>query len=153
MRLLQRTDSLHGSIFHPLALSSQTFSSPEDCMQLIKKHTTTASQIYIESDGHRVLVNKDELAVVARLWSVCNNCTVAENCKYQTDLYGRAYTPKMRRRKPNTKQTRHALAVHKSDWDEDIHGDRFLFDSTYEQNEHIVPWRIRDADERFGFYV
>jgi len=89
-------------------------------MQLIKKHTTTASQIYIESDGHRVLVNKDELAVVARLWSVCNNCTVAENCKYQTDLYGRAYTPKMRRRKPNTKQTRHALAVHKSDWDEDI---------------------------------
>jgi hypothetical protein len=124
-------------------------------MQLIKKNATTVSQIYIESEGHRVLVNKDELPVVARLLSAYQNCTVAENYKFQTDLYGRAYTPKLRRRNPKTNKTRHALAVDdsKSHWDEDTHGDRFLFDSTYEQNEHIVPWRMRDAEEKFGFYV
>jgi hypothetical protein len=63
-------------------------------MHLIKQHTTKVSDIYIESDGHHVLVHKDELPVVARLLSVYQNCIVAENFKYQKDLYGRAYTPK-----------------------------------------------------------
>jgi len=49
----------------------------------------------------------------------------------------------------------HTLAVddRHTDWDEEKNGDRFLFDSVYEQNEHILPCRMHDAEEKFGFYV
>jgi len=40
------------------------------------------------------------------------------------------------------------------EWDEDMHGERVVFDSTFEVNEHLVPW-LMDPDnweEKYGMY-
>jgi hypothetical protein len=39
------------------------------------------------------------------------------------------------------------------EWDEELLGDRFIYDTTYEQNEDIVPWNVRDPEERWGWYM
>jgi hypothetical protein len=39
------------------------------------------------------------------------------------------------------------------DWDEELLGDRFIYDPAYEQNENIVPWNVRDPEERWGWYM
>jgi hypothetical protein len=41
----------------------------------------------------------------------------------------------------------------KADWDEELLGDRFIYDPEYEQNENIVPWNVRDSEERWGWYM
>ena len=123
-------------------------------MRLMQKKRTSVSDLYIESDAHRVLVHNRELPVVARLASAFHNYTVAEHYKYQKDLYGLAYTPPLERQAPQKNKAKHAPAKYtpQTVWDEETNGDRFVFDSEYEQNEDLVPWRERDAEERFGLY-
>jgi len=154
MRVLLRTDSTYGSVYQALSLSTQTFSCPEDFMRLMQKKRTSVSDLYIESDAHRVLVHNSELSVVARLASAFQNYTVAEHYKYQKDLYGLEYTPPLERHAPQKIHAKHAPAkcTPQTVWDEETNGDRFVFDSEYEQNEDFVPWRMRDAEERFGLY-
>jgi hypothetical protein len=39
-------------------------------------------------------------------------------------------------------------------WDEELHGERLVFDSSFEINEHLVPW-LMDPDnwtEKYGMY-
>ena len=38
-------------------------------------------------------------------------------------------------------------------WDEELLGDRFIYDAAYEQNEDIVPWNVRETEERWGWYM
>jgi len=38
-------------------------------------------------------------------------------------------------------------------WDAEAMGDQFIYDPTYEQNEELVPWNVRDTEERFGWYM
>ncbi len=123
-------------------------------MRLMQKNTTSVSDLYIESDAHRVLVHNRELSVVARLASAFHNHTVAEHYKYQKDLYGLEYTPPLERPAPQKIHAKHAPAkcTPQTVWDEETNGDRFVFDSEYEQNEDLVRWRTRDAEERFGLY-
>jgi len=46
-----------------------------------------------------------------------------------------------------------ARGEQKAEWDEELLGDRFIYDAEYEQNEDIVPWNVRDADDRWGWYM
>jgi hypothetical protein len=39
-----------------------------------------------------------------------------------------------------------------SEWDEELLGDRFVYDPLYEQHEELVPWKMPDTEERFGWY-
>ena len=42
-------------------------------------------------------------------------------------------------------------------WDEELHGDQFVYDAEFEMNETLVPWeQERRSDwtiERWGFYM
>lgn len=39
-------------------------------------------------------------------------------------------------------------------WDEEMHGDRIVYDNTYEINEHLVPWLMNPEqwEEKYGLY-
>ena len=39
-------------------------------------------------------------------------------------------------------------------WDEEVHGDRVIYDTTYEMNENLVPWLMRPTEweDKYGFY-
>jgi hypothetical protein len=39
-----------------------------------------------------------------------------------------------------------------SEWDEDLLGDRLVHDPLYEQHEELVPWKMPDNEELFGWY-
>jgi hypothetical protein len=39
-----------------------------------------------------------------------------------------------------------------SEWDEELLGDRFVYDPLYEQHEELVQWKMPDTEERFGWY-
>ena len=43
---------------------------------------------------------------------------------------------------------------HESSWDEEIHGDRLVFDANYEMNENLVPWLMRpdEWEDKYGCY-
>lgn len=38
-------------------------------------------------------------------------------------------------------------------WDAELMGDQFIYDPTYEQNEELLPWNVRETEERFGWYM
>lgn len=38
-------------------------------------------------------------------------------------------------------------------WDAELMGDQFIYDPTYEQNEELLPWNVRDTEERYGWYM
>jgi len=40
-----------------------------------------------------------------------------------------------------------------AEWDAEKNGDRFIYDPLYEQNEEIVPWNLREHEEKFGWYM
>ena len=46
------------------------------------------------------------------------------------------------------------LRLKEPEWDEELHGDRMVYDSTYEMNEHLVPWLMNPDkwEEKYGFY-
>jgi hypothetical protein len=39
-------------------------------------------------------------------------------------------------------------------WDEDVHGERVVYDTTYEMNENLVPWLMRPGEweDKYGLY-
>ena len=41
-------------------------------------------------------------------------------------------------------------------WDEEVHGERCVFDDTFEMNAHLTPWHAvvdEDTDGKFGYYI
>lgn len=43
-----------------------------------------------------------------------------------------------------------------SSWDDEAHGDRLVYDASYELNSELTPWNLAsqdETDEVFGFYV
>ena len=40
------------------------------------------------------------------------------------------------------------------EWDEELHGERVVFDSTFEINEDLVPWLMNPEnwEEKYGMY-
>lgn len=49
--------------------------------------------------------------------------------------------------------SRHTRQEALEEWDAELKGDRFIYDPTYEQNEELLPWNVRDSEERFGWYM
>lgn len=136
----------------------------------------------VDFENTRVHIrNAHELWIVAALTTAYNNSLTAQQLQYDADLYGRAYAPgaeraepdasfsvvvskkikqKTKSRAPEAPVTQaHTLAQtrgtrqREADWDEELLGDRFIYDAVYEQNEDIVPWNVREAEERWGWYM
>ena len=38
-------------------------------------------------------------------------------------------------------------------WDEEVKGDRTVYDASFEMNEDLVPWKTdKDWEEKYGLY-
>ena len=174
MLVVERLQTLHGSEFRALPLSLQTFCDAQDVLTLMKKHVTfdgSVENLHVELGQSKIQVlQSQELRIVAHLAAAYNNSIVAEHFKYEKDLYRKPYdTPEEESEPRNSPE--HAPRVHKTnkqalrtrsskllqneedDWDEDISGDRYVFDVQYEQNEELLPWKDARQEERFGWYM
>ena len=111
------------------------------------------------------MLNGDEIRIIAQLASSYHNAVVYANLKGEKDLYGNSYTPDewpepqpISSDMPQTKieVTRGNFAHNDltgKHWDEELKGDRVVYDSSYELNEDLVPWKMdKDWEERYGLY-
>ena len=74
-----------------------------------------------------------------------NNVTKAKIIKSTSNLSSRAFGSFSAKQGKKSKE---------KEWDEELQGDRIVFDSTFEMNEHLVPW-LMDPDsweEKYGMY-
>jgi hypothetical protein len=74
-----------------------------------------------------------------------NNVTKAKIIKSTSNLSSRAFGSSSAKQGKKSKE---------KEWDEELQGDRIVFDSTFEMNEHLVPW-LMDPDsweEKYGMY-
>lgn len=166
MLVVERQDTLCGTVYKPLPLSLQTLCTAEDVLRHMQKHVCAADNsvngLHVEFQGARVYLTRvEELRIVAQLAAAHNNALVEEHFKYQKDLYGQPYTrvpdnvyeePQTKPSGP-TKKDKNDCRGEKDEWDEEMHGDRYVFDTSYEQHEDLLPWTDKRREEQFGWYM
>ena len=158
MRVFERQKSGYDRL---LPFSPQSLWNSSEVLQTLQQHVRADGSVrtlFLEFENWKIPVQKqEELGLVAQLASAYNNALVADRNKCQRDLYGHAYAPTAKNMLlyKNEKAEDHALATQSCShtaWDEEVLGDRFVFDSCYEQNQDLLPWRLKANEERFGFY-
>jgi len=117
--------------------------------------------MYIEFENKKIaLSNGEQIGIIAELASCYHNALVHENLKGEKDLYGNSYTPddwpepqpiSSDVPEPKIKVTHRNFE--KDHWDEELNGERVVYDSSYEINEDLVPWKMeKDWEEKYGLY-
>ena len=137
----------------PLSLSSQTFCETEDILGIMKEYVAAnglVDKLYIEFEGMRIpICHEGELRVVAQLAAAYNNAIIEQNLRCQKDLHGESYRPIPDKHGSVESESPPLLASHATDescaedvWDEELHGERVVYDESYEQNAEISPWMV-----------
>ena len=156
--------------FGLLPLSTQTFTSRDDILILLKEHTApddTVNTIMVEMESEYVpVLHATELRIIATLAALYHNACVASACQYELDLYRNPYTECMipeqdvsyqseSQKDVETQSAQSAQACGETEWDEEMHGEQRIYDETWEMNEDLVPWKLTDMDteERYGLYM
>ena len=129
------------------------------------------------------VIHVSEVRVVAQLAAAYHNACLAARVSGDKDLYGNSYTPDawreakmsgkraLRACKSSSKESEdymHAKqelsTVHHNlrkqsktqaddEWDEEMKGDRRIYDADFQMNEDLVPWKTnKNAEEMFGLY-
>ena len=151
----------HGYVLLPL--SAQTFTSRDDILVLLRKHTApddTINTIMVEMESEYVpVLHATELRIIATLAALYHNASIASGCKHELDLYGNPYTQcwiqhEQEKHLPKT-EGRSSKTCAVEEWDEELHGEQRIYDGTWEMNEDLVPWKLTDVDteERYGLYM
>ena len=174
MLVVEKLQTLHGSEFRALPLSLQTFCDAQDVLTLMKKHVASdgsVDNLHVELGQSKIQVlHAQELRIVAHLAAAYNNSIVAEHLKYEKDLYGKPYgtldeeaeQQNRREHAPRVCQTNNQafgkrssklLRKKEDEWDDEISGDRFVFDVHYEQHEDLLPWKDARQEEKYGWYM
>jgi hypothetical protein len=100
-----------------------------------------------------------------------HNACLAKTLSSEKDLYGKSYTPsnnldsedklfwinQNETEKIKTNNSRNKNKTEKNsdtEWDEELHGERLVYDATFEMNANLVPWLMRPGDweEKYGMY-
>jgi hypothetical protein len=138
--------------------------------------------MYVEFEYTQIPVTHiSEIRVLSQMAAGYHNSCLAQNLSGEKDLYGKPYdatkwpdldteeedntwsevvTDRKKIHNSTTSKDKSRESRDKSkeskqmEWDEDMHGERVVFDSTFEINEHLVPW-LMDPDnweEKYGMY-
>jgi tRNA U55 pseudouridine synthase TruB len=190
MRVLERHDTLHGSVYRPLPLSMQTSCNAEDVLRLMRKHVAADGSVdglLVQFENTSIAVTRDEeMQMVAHLAAAHNNALVDEHFKHEKGLDRMPYTcseadsseadssvyyqqqvqEEPKNSQPSTRAptaTSNKNEMHKDgsklhnatreQWDEEVNGDRFVYDEGYQQHEDLLPWRDVRKEEQFGWYM
>jgi hypothetical protein len=129
------------------------------------------------------VIHVNEVRVVAQLAAAYHNACLAARVSGDKDLYGNTYTPNVwheskksgRRSSKAFKSSstesedyahgKNELARVKNtlpkqsktqaddEWDEEMKGDRRIYDADFQMNEDLVPWKTnKNAEEVYGLY-
>lgn len=142
----------------------------------------TIKNMYVDFENTRVPVSKaEEIRIVAQLAAAYHNSALECVLKGEKDLHGNSYTPnvwpepqalfsdkekfetdakgqgywtqicKKRYAKPLKHNTTHSK---EDSWDEELYGERVVYDESFEMNEDLVPWKTNKRwEEKFGYYI
>ena len=153
----------------------QSFVDTEDVLKAMSQHIKPDGLIhnmFIEFENTNIPVySQDECRIVAHMAAAYYNACLAKTLSSEKDLYGKSYTPSNNLDSEdklfwiNQNETE-KIKTHKSgnknkkennsdtEWDEELHGERLVYDATFEMNENLVPWLMRPGDweEKYGMY-
>ena len=179
MQLFVRKGS---SVVPVFSSATQVFVDTEDFILAMLKYAKPCGNVdnmYVEFENTKVPVSHvSEIRVLAHMAAAYHNACLAQNLAAEKDLYGMPYTaeawPDISRRDDRCDETTSLQSsvtetaenfqfsdsgtkskdTAKDHWDEELEGERIVFDSTFEVNEHLVPW-LMDPDsweEKYGMY-
>jgi hypothetical protein len=153
----------------------QSFVDTEDVLKAMSQHIKPDGLIhnmFIEFENTNIPVySQDECRIVAHMAAAYYNACLAKTLSSEKDLYGKSYTQSNNLDSEdklfwiNQNETE-KIKTHKSgnknkkennsdtEWDEELHGERLVYDATFEMNENLVPWLMRPGDweEKYGMY-
>lgn len=156
MRVFARVCTGSVSVCRPLPLSSQRFCDTEDVVRLMQPHVKADGNVdtlHVEFESMNVpICHLSELRIVAQLAAAYNNAIIAQSMQWEKDLAGAPYAPEPEEAAPGPDGTPRS-GQHAAIWDEELLGDKFIYNAEYEQNEQFVPWLLRENEERFGWYA
>lgn len=165
-----------------LPLSAQNFCTQEQILELLERHAGedgAVDTVYVESEGQKVpIVHESEFRLAAALASIYHNSLIEESVQRELDVYRQPYSmfqdgyDELDRvelldtlHSPSVDLAEHARVEQKpvedlpsaeAEWDAEMHGERTVYDASYEMNEDLVPWKLYDdleIEERFGMYT
>ena len=142
----------------PLFASDTSFVDTEAFMREMRRFVLpdgTVNNMYIDFENTRVPVSHvDEVRVVARQSYTPN--------EWPKPQLARANTAQTARDVPGKKshKTKHSVSSKpgkqkqvEEHWDEEVKGDRTVYDASFEMNEDLVPWKTdKDWEEKYGLY-
>ena len=171
---------VESTLWKPLCVSNNSFVDIDDFMKEMHRYVLengTVDHMYIEFENAKVPVSHvNEIRVVAQLASSYHNAVLYSELKGEKDLYGNSYTPNkwpepqlicsdMTQNATdvpgkNVQKNENSLSGGKKTndddeehWDEDLNGDRVVYDASFEMNEDLVPWKTNKRwAEKFGLY-
>jgi hypothetical protein len=169
------------TLWKPLCVSNTSFVDTDEFMKEMHRFVLangTVNNVYIVFENTKVPVSHvNEIRVVAQLASAYHNTVLESALKGEKDLYGNSYTPNVwpapQLVRPDTAQTATEVPGKKNHktksslsnrqrkenekgeyWDEELKGDRRVYDASFEMNEDLVPWKTdKDWEEKYGLYT
>ena len=153
----------------------QSFVDTEDVLKAMSQHIKPDGLIhnmFIEFENTNIPVySQDECRIVAHMAAAYHNACLAKTLSSEKDLYGKSYTPsnnldsedklfwinQNETEKIKTNNSRNKNKTEKNsdtEWDEELHGERLVYDATYEINGNLVPWLMQpdEWEEKYGMY-
>ena len=181
MRLFVKKGSLELPV---LVGHAQQYVETEDFICAMMKHAKPCGGIknmFVEFENTKILVSHvTEVRILAQMAAAYYNATLQQNLAYQKDCHGQPYTAQeasyktvLQKRPLECIETAEAHALENCkdigeqrprqgrkqkeegvEWDEELLGDRRVYDSTYEINENLVPWLMNPDkwQDKYGFY-
>ena len=165
------------ALWKPLFASDTSFVDTEAFMREMHRFVLPDGKVnnmYIDFENTRVPVSHvDEIRVVARLASAYQNAVLESALKGEKDVYGNSYTqnewvqPKLARackknvpgakghKTKSSGSSTPGIQKHTEEhWDEEMKGDRTVYDASFEMNEDLVPWKTdKEWEEKYGLYI
>jgi hypothetical protein len=179
MIVFTRNGNLVVPVFVP---GIQSFVDTEDVLKAMSQHIKPSGLIdnmFIEFENTSIpLYSQDECRIVAHMAAAYHNACLAKTLSSEKDLYGNAYTQhnnldsedklfwinqnepeKIKTQNSRNKGNRMQRSTKKEmnsdkEWDEELHGERLVYDATYEINGNLVPWLMQpdEWEEKYGMY-
>jgi len=167
-------------LWKPLGVSNTSFVYTDEFMKEMHRYVLangSVNHMYIEFENAKVPVSHvNEIRVVAQLASAYHNSVLESMLKGEKDLYGNSYTPNVwpepqivrpdpaqnatdvpgnniKKRKYFRSRGQKTKKGEEEYWDEELKGDRMVYDASFEMNEDLVEWKTdKNWEEKYGLY-
>jgi hypothetical protein len=160
----------------PLDICGSSFVETEQIIAMMRPYVQEnglVEHLCVEFENTNVpVIHVNEVRLVAQLAAAYHNACLAARVAGDKDLNGKPYLPdawhepkKAGKRSSKAAKSSSAASedsVHgkkpsknqaDEEWDEEMKGDRRIYDESFQMNEDLVPWKTnKNAEEMYGLY-